>query len=756
MATYYFRNVDVNWGDAANWSLSSGGPADGAVPTNLDDVIFDNNSGNCTVDSVGRVCKTINFTNYINTITMSNIITISGNVTLGSGMGISGTMGLIINTTSTLTSNGKFWPNNLSPLTSGAIYTFADDWIIGGSFNGDGGGTPTYIGSTVTVGGNLTFRATGAGTTTNWVMNGTGVFSASANLAGSSNLTINTTGTVSIVGTILYGWTGTFSYIPGAGTLITTGSTINKDNNNPGGDVGTFSLPGVTLNNLGLNYNGILTLASDINVAGNLSLSALGYSTVLSGGTTITCGGNLTVNGTSSITSGNVKIVLNGFGTWSHNTTGQLRNDLTINTSSTITITGNVYYSTGILTYSGGTVITTGSTLNIRGSTTLNTSGITWNSIFTPSVTSTLTLISELRSTGTVFFPNALITTTISGETLSVGGNLTHLNANNVIGTSTILFNGTGNWATNGSSPIIRNPIVIDTTGSLNITGTINFKTLTYVSGNVTAIQADLNVVETDAVLYTENILFGSLQNSGLNLTLNSDLYCNRLFLGIGGNPILNGNNIYCYGSLGGTNNTITSGTTNIFLLGSGTLSGGALTNTRITNNITINTPYKYTLSGTFRYSNGTFSIIRGYVDSEPTANFIINIAGSTTNLINPNRIFARLITITGNSFINTNNFFSGTPNLKTTLRSTSLANYTINFTDGFEKLASFTKISNCTISRPGQLLCLTDNSNKGNNLGIRYINNLPNGVIQENSFIDGYVPINPTTYVADPSCVRF
>lgn len=790
MATYYFRNVGTNWGDASNWSLSSGGLANGAVPTSGDDAIFDNNSGNCTVNATGRFCKTINFTNYINTITMSNNITISGNVTLGSGMGISGTTGgLIINSTSTLTSNGKIWPNNLSPLTSGAIYTFADNWTIGGSFNGDGGGTPTYIGSTVTVGGNLTFRATGGGTTTNWVMNGTGTFSALANLNGTSNLTINTTGVVNISGTILYDWTGTFSYVPGSGTLITTGSSINKSNNISGGNVGTFSLPGVTLNNLSLGYNGILTLTHDINVAGNLSLSQLGFSTVLSGGTTITCGGNLTVNGTSSITSGNVKIVLNGFGTWSHNTTGQLRNDLTINTTSAITINGNVYYNTGTLTYSGGTVITTGSTLNIGGSTTLNTKGdslqsstttssigINWD-VVSVSHLSTTTLLSDLTVINNYVEGGQ---GTMNGFNLNVFGNFTAgATFSTHSGTNTVRFLGPKDSLWNGSN--LSCNVIFNKTGKLTFFSNslwilgANSRTVTYIQGTIDAATSNI-------LLFSASYNFGavsqlpsnsSICNTGIHFfnlvcqdqsspTFSSDVRVVNNF-SCARTTLNGGINIYV-SNLTPTTNPVLNGTSGgnckIILDGQGVhfWNGQGY----ITNNIDIN------MTGTLYIGNvgfnstlllpNTLNYIKGNIIGLPNSRFTIygnngNFKGRIDKIINLREV---IFDFNSTFTLFTDYFFNGSASISTRISSKTTSNYTINFTDGFEKTTRFTKISNCTISKPGQLLCLTDNSNKGKNVGIRYINNLPNGVIQEKSFINGYVPTNPTTYVADPSCVRF
>jgi len=132
MATYYFRNTgSQSWGTAANWSLTSGGGATGAVPTVTDAAILDVYSGSCTMN-VSGVCSSINFSTYANTLTMTNGLAVSGNITLDSGMTITGAGALTINSTSTVTSNGKIWPNNV---TTGnlAVITFADTLIIGGT-----------------------------------------------------------------------------------------------------------------------------------------------------------------------------------------------------------------------------------------------------------------------------------------------------------------------------------------------------------------------------------------------------------------------------------------------------------------------------------------------------------------------------------------------------------------------------------------------------------------------------------------------
>jgi hypothetical protein len=76
------------------------------------------------------------------------------------------------------------------------------------------------------------------------------------------------------------------------------------------------------------------------------------------------------------------------------------------------------------------------------------------------------------------------------------------------------------------------------------------------------------------------------------------------------------------------------------------------------------------------------------------------------------------------------NEFFNGTPLLKTTITPSSTTNYTITFQDGFEKFAKFIKLSRGTISRPNQLTVITDKGNQGNNVGVKFTpNQLVNGL---------------------------
>lgn len=155
MATYYFRNVGVNWGDATNWSLSSGGPEDGAVPTNTDDVKFDGNSGNCTINATGRVCKSIDFTNYTNTITFSVQLRVSGDVTLFPMARYTGGNRLVIDADANLTNNFTKFPVALAP-TGNITLTLIDDWYQSGIF------VANLSSTTTTINGNKLYLTSGS------------------------------------------------------------------------------------------------------------------------------------------------------------------------------------------------------------------------------------------------------------------------------------------------------------------------------------------------------------------------------------------------------------------------------------------------------------------------------------------------------------------------------------------------------------------------------------------------------------------
>jgi hypothetical protein len=93
------------------------------------------------------------------------------------------------------------------------------------------------------------------------------------------------------------------------------------------------------------------------------------------------------------------------------------------------------------------------------------------------------------------------------------------------------------------------------------------------------------------------------------------------------------------------------------------------------------------------------------------------------------------------------NEFFSGSPDIRTVITPLAAAGYSINFTDDFEKISKFIKIAGAIILNPNQLLVITDGWNKYatqssavQNAGIRSINTSPNGIAKN----------KPSTLLAD------
>jgi hypothetical protein len=309
-----------------------------------------------------------------------------------------------------------------------------------------------------------------------------------------------------------------------------------------------------------------------------------------------------------------------------------LKNNLTINTSGTITVSGTVNYNTGTLTYTAGTVTTTSSTLSIGAATTLNTNGITWNNV-TMNAGVTYTLSSNMTVGGTLAVGSNNVTTTINGNTIYVGGDLTINNHSGTVvtGTTTIVLNGTGTWSAGANVGVLKNPLTINTSGTITVSGSVayNTGTLTYTTGTVTTTGSTLviggsvtlptgitwnNITITAAGTYT---LTGNLTMVG-NFTVgvggSINVIINSYTLNVGGNLSMNVNSS---GSI--------SGTTVINLNGTGTWtgSGGILSNS-----LTINTSGTITVSGSVYYNTGTLTYTAGTVT---TTSSTLVIGGSVT-----------------------------------------------------------------------------------------------------------------------------
>ena len=82
MATYYFRSTGTNWGTAGDWSATpSPSYTAGAVPTTLDDAVFEAASANCIINAgATRNCVNLTCTSYTGTLTFNTNLSVTANV----------------------------------------------------------------------------------------------------------------------------------------------------------------------------------------------------------------------------------------------------------------------------------------------------------------------------------------------------------------------------------------------------------------------------------------------------------------------------------------------------------------------------------------------------------------------------------------------------------------------------------------------------------------------------------------------------
>lgn len=507
-------------------------------------------------------------TNNLTINSLSGTITISGTVRYQSGI-LTYTAGTVVTTGSTLTTQFTTTFNTNGSSLSGATTTSttginwdnvtistANTITNNSNFTILGtlsiiSGNPTLNGSTIYLGGSLTATTSPTGTSA-FIMNGTGTWSGSG--AVRNNLTINTSGTITVSGTVAYN-TGTLTYT--AGTVTTTGSTLSCTAST------TFNTAGITWNNFSSSSsaNRTITMSSNLSITGTLTinnnncaitfagpgllvtsgaLTIIGNSgntstTTLSNNITVTNftssfgtaetnnvinGFNIDVTGNLSInstTTGTTTIVLTGTGTWSGSSL--LYNNLTFNTSGTITISGTVSVASSnvstTITYTAGSVTATGSIIRLfRGGAAgiiFNTSGMTWGSLQIYGYNQSggvnvLTLTSNLNIGATL----QTVTQGLNGNkaqidgafNANVGGNIT-LGAQ-LAGSATIVMNGTGTYS---ASFYLFNNLTFNTTGTITISGFLYYQsnTITYIAGTIITTGSTLYVAISNANRITLN-----------------------------------------------------------------------------------------------------------------------------------------------------------------------------------------------------------------------------------------------------------
>ena len=390
------------------------------------------------------------------------------------------------------------------------------------------------------------------------------------------------------------------------------------------------------------------TFPNELKLTGNVTYTLADSWTV---GKLTTIGTNtLTINGsfnlnvlgdfTTTLTVGGAAtIVMAGTGIWSNTSSFTLSNKLTINTTGTTTISGNVYYATGPIIYSGGTVISTGSTLNIVGNTTIATNGMSWNNITQLSNT-TVTLSNNLTAIGN-YSSNLTNTTTINGlYNFNIGGDLSLSGNSSFVGTVTIIMNGTGTWSQAGTGAI-QTKLTINTTGITTVSGNIyyNTGTLTYSGGTIITTGNTL-IINGAATLNTDGIIWNDvtipLTGAARIITLLSKLDIAGNFTNNNNGTItltglyninVGGNLIENHGSSG------MGGTATIVMNGTGIWSNASTG--PLSTNLTFNTTGTTTISGNVYYSTGALTYTTGTViTTGSTLNITLTATLNTNTLI--------------------------------------------------------------------------------------------------------------------------
>jgi hypothetical protein len=284
-------------------------------------------------------------------------------------------------------------------------------------------------------------------------------------------------------------------------------------------------------------------------------------------------------------------------------------------------------------------------------------------------------------------------------------------------GTTTLNIYG-GTWSGQGMTRLDTNII-----GDV-IISSIKFsvRKLTYVSGNVTClgnswISGTLDVAE---------IMWNDLFNGAG--TLLSDLNV-RGILGINNGGYGGAFNINCYGGISVSTflqNATGASAPTINLYG-GTFCPTAASQGFLT--CIINIIGNITFGTVVLDQSNTVRYISGNVKGTSTSSLIITQNGNT--LLNFDKINTiRTVTITGTRLVTMNKFFNGTTSTPTRIQcATATATYTVAFQDTFEKIANNVKVSECIVQNRSQLIVNGANSNKGNNTGIRFGNQSPNGL---------------------------
>jgi len=393
------------------------------------------------------------------------------------------------------------------------------------------------------------------------------------------------------------------------------------------------------------------TLASNMTLNGQLTCS--GTTAITINANTLTCN-----NGAffQTATSGTTTIDIKG-----GNFSGTCNNTVNLNSTGTITLTGNIGRASGTLTWVAGTINNSGNwALSYTGGSINVGNNIIWGSITMGS--GTITLVNNLYTSGSLITVNGGIWN--GAYTIYCTGITQNNTTNNMYGTATVELTGTGTWQMTTSNVAWGFDTVINCgAGTLTInTGrtfgsTVRVATLTYTSGTVNCLGV---MTFYNCILATNGMNFNNvgLGTSGAGVT-SVTLTNNLTVVGdctVGGNAAftVNGNTANVGGSLinAMVGNTV-GGTTTFNMNGTGNIQTTG-TPTSWASPITINSPAgTITWLGTNGYG-GNLTYTAGAIVS--TSSIINRNTGTMT--INASGFNLATLNLTGTcQFLGTNGF---------------------------------------------------------------------------------------------------
>ncbi len=315
LKTWTGAGANELWNTAANWS-------GGTIPVGGDDILFDgvapNGKKNCTLN-VNFSALSVTFTaGYSNTgvSPFNGTFTFGGNLTIGSGgltlganttyatSGTVTTYTVTLNATSTLTSNGKILPTNLSMGASLITLTLSGNADFAGNLTASANAFNLKASTSTTVdlriGGNINPGAVVVNTTDFVTIKGYGTSKTYGSNSAATNLRCNFVSGSTYTSLASSALSGTSYLTVELGGQFNAVSTHNFSNN------GTTTISGFNASNNNSDFfaytNGNLVLSTDIVIKSFIQITNLVMTITCSGASKLLLEGNFTAIGAANAT----------------------------------------------------------------------------------------------------------------------------------------------------------------------------------------------------------------------------------------------------------------------------------------------------------------------------------------------------------------------------------------------------------------------------------------------------------------------